>query len=123
MFEKKLIYFLCLCFFISCKPKTGNVVFFHPDGMSLSHWDAVRLAKVGPDGLLEWDKMENMAVYRSHTKKYLGATSNAGATIHAYGVKVGIHSFGMDNGEPVVSASGKPFSIMVEAKRRGLENN
>ena len=120
MLKKRFICFLCLFFLISCKPKTGNVVFFHPDGMSLSHWDVVRLSKVGPDGLLEWDKMTNMAVYRGHTKKYLGATSNAGATIHAYGVKVGIHSFGMDNGEPVMSVSGKPFSIMTEAKKRGL---
>ena len=120
MFRKKIIFFLYLFFLISCKPKTGSVIFFHPDGMSLAHWGAVRLVKVGPDGLLEWDKMTNMAVYRSHTKKYLGATSNAGATIHAYGVKVGIHSFGMNNGEPVMSASGKPFSIMTEAKKKGL---
>ena len=74
--------------------------------MSLAHWDAIRLAQVGPDGLLEWDKMTNMAVYRGHTKKYLVATSHAGATMHAYGVKVGIHSFGMDNGKPLLSASG-----------------
>ncbi len=120
MLKQKLIYLLCLFFIISCKPKTGSVIFFHPDGMSLAHWDAVRLVKVGPDGFLEWDKMENMAVYRGHTRRYLGATSNAGATIHAYGVKVGIYSFGMDNGEPVTSASGKPFSIMTEAKKRGL---
>jgi len=88
--------------------------------MSFSHWDAVRLVQVGPDGLLEWDKMTDMAVYRGHTKNYLGATSNAGATIHAYGVKVGIHSFSMDDGVPLLSASGKPFSIMTEAKKKGL---
>ena len=118
-FFKTLICFLFLLLFTSCKP-TGSVIFFHPDGMSLAHWDAIRLIQAGPDGFLEWDKMTNMAVYRGHTKKYLGATSNAGATIHAYGVKVGIHSFGMDNGEPVLSASGKSFSIMTEAKRKGF---
>ena len=120
MLKKIFTYILFLFFIVSCKPKTGSVIFFHPDGMSLAHWDAVRLTKVGPDGFLEWDKMENMAVYRSHTKKYLGATSNAGATIHAYGVKVGIYSFGMDNGEPVMSAGGKPVSILTEAKEKGL---
>ncbi len=118
--KRSFIFFLCLLFLASCKTKTGSVVFFHPDGMSLAHWDAIRLVQTGPDGLLEWDKMTNMAVYRGHTKKYLSATSNAGATIHAYGVKVGIHSFGMDNGRRLLSASGKPFSIMTEAKNRGL---
>ena len=118
--RKKIICFLYVLLFVSCEKEKGNVIFFHPDGMSFSHWDAVRLIQVGPDGLLEWDKMTNMAIYRGHTKKYLGATSNAGATIHAYGMKVGIHSFGMDNGAPLLSASGKPFSIMAEAKKRGL---
>ena len=117
---KSVLYFLFLLFFTSCTSRTGNVIFFHPDGMSLAHWDAVRLVQAGPDGLLAWDKMTNMAVYRGHTKKYLGATSNAGATIHAYGIRVGIHSFGMDNGKPILSASGKSFSIMTEAKKRGF---
>lgn len=121
MMRKYFIYITYLLLFVSCKSsKTGSVIFFHPDGMSLTHWDVVRLSKVGPDGFLEWDKMTDMAVYRSHTKKYLGATSQAGATIHAYGVKVGIHSFGRDNGEPFLSASGKPYSIMTEAKKKGL---
>jgi len=133
--DKLFIYCLLLISVVSCqfknsknfkssknstKPNTGNVIFFHPDGMSLSHWDAIRLVTKGVEGLLEWDKMPNMAVYRGHTKKYLSATSNAGATIHSYGVKVGIYSFGMDNGEPILSASGKNLSIMEEAKKKGM---
>ena len=117
---KILLYFSFIFLFMSCKPRTGSVVFFHPDGMSLAHWDAIRLIQAGPDGFLAWDKMTNMAVYRTHTKKYLTATSKAGATIHAYGVKVGINSFGMDEGKPILSASGQAFSIMTEAKKKGF---
>lgn len=98
----------------------GNVIFIHPDGSSLNHWNAARLRWVGPDGELEWDKLPGMAVYRSHMRDSITASSNAGGTTHAYGVKVPYKSYGMDNGKPLTALSGKPQSIMQEAQAAGL---
>lgn len=98
----------------------GNVIFIHPDGTSASHWGAARMVHYGPDGRLNWDKMSNLGVYLGHLKNQLTATSNAGAVIHATGVKVNADSFGLDeNGKPIVAASGKPQTIMEEAVAAG----
>ncbi|MEO0932723.1 MAG: alkaline phosphatase, partial [Cyanobacteria bacterium J06641_2] len=98
----------------------GNVIFIHPDGTSPSHWGAARMLHYGPDSDLNWDKMSNSGVYRGHLKNQLTGTSNAGAVIHATGVKVNNDSFGLDeNGKPVVAASGKPQTIMEEAVAAG----
>ena len=105
--------------FSSCthlNQKTGNVIFFHPDGMSLAHWDTIRLITAGPDGLSPWDHLPHMAVYKGHLKTNLTASSPAGATIHAYGLKVGYYSFGNDNGEPLNHPS-----LLEEAKQRGFQ--
>ena len=99
--------------------KTGNVIFFHPDGAGVNHWGALRLLTAGPDGELNWDKLPAMAVYKGHMKDALAATSHGGATVHAYGVKVAADSFGLDGTEPLVAASGKPLSIMQEAIKAG----
>ena len=94
----------------------GNVIFIHPDGTSPSHWGAARMLHYGPDGRLNWDKMSNLGVYLGHLKNQLTGTSNAGAVVHATGVKVNADSFGLDeNGQPIVAASGKPQTIMEEA--------
>ena len=98
----------------------GNVIFIHPDGTSASHWGAARMLHYGPDSRLNWDKMSNLGVYLGHLKNQLTATSNAGAVIHATGVKVNDDSFGLDeNGQPIVAASGKPQTIMQEAVEAG----
>jgi len=99
--------------------KTGNVIFFHPDGAGVNHWGALRFLIAGPDGELNWDKLPAMAVYKGHMKNALAATSHGGATVHAYGVKVEADSFGLDGTEPITAASGKPISIMQEAKQAG----
>ena len=101
------------------KPDTGNVIFVHPDGSGASAWAAARLLAVGPDGDLNWDRMDRMAVYRGHMKNSMGATSHGGATSHAFGVKVHWDSYGMDGLEPLTSLSGKPFSILTEAAEAG----
>ncbi len=101
-------------------PKSGNVIFIHPDGTSPSHWGAARMLHYGPDGRLNWDKMSNLGVYLGHMKNQLTATSNGGAVTHATGVKVNANSFGLDeNGKPIVAASGKPQTIMEEAVAAG----
>lgn len=97
----------------------GNVVFIHPDGTSVAHWGAARIRWVGPDGMLNWDRLSHLAVYRSHMLDTLGATSHGGGTIHAYGVKGPVDSYGMFGKEPPRSLSGKPYSIMTEALKAG----
>lgn len=101
-------------------PRKGSAVFIHPDGAGVSAWGAARVFTVGPDGALNWDRMGHMGVYRGHMKNSMGATSHGGATSHAYGVKVDWDSYGMDGIEPLTSLSGKPFSILMEARGAGL---
>ena len=113
----KQIFTFLMCFALPAN--AGNVIFFHPDGMSLSHWTAIRLVTEGPDGDTHWDKLPYSAVYRGHMKDSLSATSNGGATTHAYGVKVQASSFGTDGKSPVQSYSGFQGSIMKEAQSKG----
>jgi len=101
-------------------PEKGNVIFIHPDGTGASAWAAARLVSVGPDGMLNWDRMEEMGVYRGHMKNQMGATSHGGATSHAFGVKVHWNSYGMDRTSPLISLSGRPNSILIEAHESGL---
>lgn len=100
----------------------GNVIFIHPDGSGIAHWQATRFVKAGPDGDLNWDKIPNVAVYRGHMKDSLTATSNGGATTHAYGIKVPASAFGTDGtqAERPKSASGARGSLMHEAIERGV---
>ena len=116
---KTVLAFILLLCLISCShlnlKQGGNVIFFHPDGMSLAHWDLGRIITEGPDGLTAWDKMPRMAVYKPHLKNNLTASSNAGATVHSYGVKVGYASFGKDNGKKL-----KHPSILREAQQKGF---
>ncbi|MDX2163400.1 MAG: alkaline phosphatase [bacterium] len=104
--------------------QTGNVIFVHPDGTGLNHWNAGRMYWEGPDGLLEWDQLPFMAVYRGHMFDRLTGTSNGGATVHAFGYKVeAAGSFGLDgneeNARPFLSLSGYEGSIMREAANNG----
>jgi len=108
--------------------RVGNVIFLHPDGMNLSHFTAARMYWKGPDGLLNWDQMPQMAVYRGHMTDLLSGTSNGGATVHAFGHDAeGLGSFGKDgdgNATPptdrfINALSGFPGSILREAANKG----
>ena len=101
-------------------PQLGSAIFVHPDGAGVSAWGAARVFTVGPDGTLNWDRLERIGIYRGHMKNSMGATSHGGATSHAFGVKVAWDSYGMDGTEPLTSLSGKPFSILREAQEAGL---
>jgi len=101
-------------------PQVGSAIFIHPDGSSASAWAAMRLLSVGPDGKLNWDRMDQLGVYRGHLKTSLASTSHGGATVHSYGVKVPHESYGMAGRTPLISLSGEPHSIMVEAQRAGF---
>ncbi|MCL0094546.1 alkaline phosphatase [Dehalococcoidales bacterium] len=97
-----------------------NVIFFHPDGYGLSHWNALRAWLVGPDGRLNWDRLPYMAPYTEHMKDALTASSHGGATVHAYGVKVVRDSFGLDGDQVITALSGQQMSIMEEAIQAGF---
>jgi alkaline phosphatase len=100
--------------------ETGSAVFIHPDGTGLGHWNAARLLYAGPDGDLNWDRMERLSAYRVHQKNWLSTTSHAGATVHAYGKKVHHDSFGLDRDQPITATSGKSMTIMEEAMASGI---
>ncbi|MCG8444672.1 MAG: alkaline phosphatase [Hyphomicrobiales bacterium] len=99
--------------------ETGNVIFFHPDGSGVNHWTALRALKVGPDGVLNWDRLPGIGVYTGHMKNNLTATSHGGATVHAYGVKVVADSYGLDGTDEITAASGQTMSIAEEAHEAG----
>ena len=101
--------------------KKGNVVFIHPDGTSLSNYNATRILYYGPDSTMNWDRIPNSAFYRGHTKNSLTSSSHAGATMHSYGVKVVRDSYGMDGKEELTARSGKKMSIMQEAMKSGIQ--
>lgn len=99
---------------------TGNVIFIHVDGTGLANWNALRVLYYGPDGETNWDKLSHIGLYQGHTKTTLTSSSEAGATTHAYGVKVELQSYGMDGNRPLTSRSGSNLSIMMEAKSKGI---
>ncbi|MFZ1520376.1 MAG: alkaline phosphatase [Ignavibacteriaceae bacterium] len=100
--------------------KKGNVIFIHPDGTGLADWNALRMIKAGPDGEINWDKLSGIGLYQGHIKDRITSSSNAGATIHAYGVKADLDDFGLIDDVVPVSRSGKKLTIMQEAKQNGI---
>lgn len=102
-------------------PKTGSAIFYHVDGAGIAQWQMARMVMAGPDGEINWDKLPHVAVYRGHAEDTVTPSSNAGATMHAYGVKVPYEGYGTDKeGKRPVSAAGRRKSIMEEAKERGI---
>lgn len=106
------------------KPRTGNVIFLHPDGAGINHWNAARMYWYGPDATMNYDRLPGIAVYRGHMLDELTGTSNGGATTHAFGYKVEARgSYGKDgDGDEsrlIKSLSGFNGSIMREAAAKG----
>jgi glycerophosphoryl diester phosphodiesterase len=94
---------------------TGNVIFIHPDGSSLTSYGLARFVSEGPDGRLNYDQMSNSGVYLGHMRDQIVGTSNAGAVTHATGVKAQAGSFGLDEfGDPVVARNGKVGTTILE---------
>ncbi|MBU6373450.1 MAG: alkaline phosphatase [Alphaproteobacteria bacterium] len=97
-----------------------SAIFLHPDGMGANTWTAVRLKEAGPDGRLAWDKLPNVALYTGPLADSVTATSNGGATSHAWGVRAQSDSFGMIDGARIPrAASGADAPLLIEAKRAG----
>lgn len=103
------------------EPTGESVVFIHPDGAGLAAWNIFRIFQYGPDGRSHWDRLPGIAVYHSHMRDHLNASSHGGGTIHAYGVKVQRDSFGQDGLKKIQSASGYPGSLMQEAQAAGMK--
>jgi alkaline phosphatase len=97
----------------------GSAIFLHPDGMGANTWNVVRLREVGPDGRLAWDRLSQVAIYVGPMLDSVNASSNGGATTHAYGVRARLDSFGMVDGEEPVAASGKRESLAEAAMAAG----
>lgn len=99
----------------------NNAIFFHPDGTSAAHWDAMRLLHYGPDGQSNWDRLPQMSAYRGHLTDQMSSTSNAGATIHATGTRAWSGAFGLDeDGHEIVAADGGTNTVMQDAVACGL---
>jgi len=98
----------------------GNVIFIHPDGGGIASWAALRVLEKGPDGMLNWDCLSHLGIYRGHLKDALSSSSNGAATVHAYGVKVPYHSYGTYAQEKLVSLAGTDKSVMQEARDAGM---
>jgi len=113
--------FLCLLT-LSAQAIGNNVIFIHPDGAGVSNWQAARFYWAGPDAEINWDRIPHIAVYRGHMADSLSATSNGGATSHAYGIKVPSSAFGTDgkSTDRPRAANGESGSLMHEALRRGV---
>lgn len=118
---KYVLFLFTVTVFAQNQYKTGNVIFLHPDGTSLSDWNVLRILDAGPDGEINWDKLSAVGLYQGHIKDKITASSNAGATIHAYGIKANYNSFGMIEGEIPTALSGKKMSIMQEAIEQGVK--
>jgi glycerophosphoryl diester phosphodiesterase len=98
----------------------NHVIFVHPDGTSPSHYGAARFLEVGPDGRLNWDKLNKSGVYLGHMEDQLGGTSNGGAVTHATGAKVFAESFGLEkDNSNIKSLSGTNKTIVEEARDAG----
>lgn len=97
-----------------------SAIFLHPDGMGANTWAAVRLHQVGPDGRLAWDRLPQIATYVGPMLDSVNASSNGGATTHAYGIRARLDSFGSLDGQHAPKAlSGKQQSVMHEAQAAG----
>jgi len=128
--KRMLIYslsFLITILLSSCDNKetqaeyeTGNVIFIHPDGSSLAMWNAIRALYYSPDGEINWDKLSHIGLYQGFMSNSFTASSEGGATIHAYGIKVELLSYGMNGKLPLISRSGNEMSIMQEAMKKGI---
>lgn len=98
---------------------TGNVIFLHPDGTSLASWMATRFLEVGPAGELNWDRLPRLAIYDGRLSDALSASSNGGATVHAWGVRAPHVAEGFV--DPAArSLSGYPGPLMREAQAAGM---
>lgn len=118
---------LCLALLSAVVPTFGfakapaaSAIFLHPDGMGANTWNVLRMKEVGPDGRLAWDALPALAIYVGPVDDSVNASSNAGATTHAYGVRTHLGSFGLDRAGAVPkNPEGQRLSIARQAMEAG----
>jgi alkaline phosphatase len=97
-----------------------NAIFIHPDGMGANTWMGVRLLVAGPDGRLAVDGLPQVAVYVGPLSDRINASSNGGATTHAWGIRAQRASYGSIDGKaPPAARSGFAGSLAREAQHAG----
>jgi alkaline phosphatase len=97
-----------------------SAIFLHPDGMGANTWMGVRLLEAGPDGRIAIDELPNVAAYVGPLSDRVTASSNGGATSHAWGLRAQVESYGSIDGKaPPAARSGFAGSIMREAQHAG----
>lgn len=97
-----------------------SAIFLHPDGMGANTWNVLRMKQVGPDGRLAWDRLPEVAIYIGPMFDSVNASSNGGATTHAYGVRAHLGAFGTDrDGQRPIAASGRRLSVLQDAQAVG----
>jgi alkaline phosphatase len=94
-----------------------NVIFIHPDGTTQSHFSSARFLEAGPDGLINWDMLPEVAIYKGHMKDALTSTSHGGATAHASGIRVFADSYGCDGN--CTNSTSANRTILEEARDEG----
>jgi len=112
--EKHLLFILLfLVFILPATARAENVIFIHVDGASQEHFTATRLLFAGADGMLNWDKLQNVAVTKNHVANRLSPDSVSAAVAHAAGIKTNIGYYGLDvNRRPL-------HTVMEEARDTG----
>jgi len=108
-----------MLFAASLSAQADSAIFLHPDGMGANTWGVLRLREVGPDGRLAWDRLPQVAIYVGPMLDSVNASSNGGATTHAYGVRARLDSFGTVDGVKPIAASGKRESLAEAALAAG----
>jgi alkaline phosphatase len=120
MHRRRILPALCLALAASPALAQRNAIFLHPDGMGANTWMGVRLLEAGPDGRIAIDELPNVAAYLGPLSDRITASSNGGATTHAWGVRAQKESYGTIDGKaPAAARSGFAGTVMREAQHAG----
>lgn len=104
-----IAFLLLLAYVLPTSTRAENVIFIHVDGASQGHFTATRLFFYGADGMLNWDKLPNVAVTKNHIANQLSPDSVSAAVAHAAGIKTKRGYYGLDvNKMPI-------YTVMTEA--------
>lgn len=108
-----IAFLLLLAIVLPTATRAENVIFIHADGASQEHFTATRLFFYGADGMLNWDKLPNVAVTKNHIADRLSPDSVSAAVAHAAGIKTNRGYYGLDvNKRPI-------YTVMEEARDTG----
>ncbi len=114
---KKILLLLGIFVLINCAeqpqqksttPVCKNIIFMIGDGMGVGHISATRIATVGPDSVLNMDRLPYTGFMKTHAADQLITDSAASGTAMACGYKT-------NNGVIGLTPDGKPVKNIVTA--------